>query len=212
MLSSFVFRSTRAAATRPAVVVRSFATADAEHRPVLHLNGLPARYANATYVAASKAGALDQIEKELDSLAASAVSSPKFAMFLQNPLISRDLKTHVVESLDKLSPVTRNLLTTMAGNARLSELPKVVATFTQLMKAKRGQVDAKIISSEPLSAAMLKEVQAAMQSQVAAGKSVIIEQVTDPSIVGGLQVQIGDQFLDLSIKSRIEDISRMPVT
>lgn len=213
MLSLLFSRSGRPAAAR-LITIRSFAdaAATAAHRPVIHLNGLPARYANATYVAASKAGALDQIEKELNGLAASATSSPKFAEFLNNPLISRDLKTKAVESLEKLNPVTRNLLSCMAGNARLAELPKVVATFTQLMKAKRGQVDAKIISSEPLSAAMLKEVQAAMQSQVAKGKTVIIEQVTDPSIVGGLQVQIGDQFLDLSIKSRIEDIARMPVT
>lgn len=196
------------------VAVRTFAdaAAAAQHRPVIQLSGLPARYANATYVAASKAGILEKIETELASLAASASSSAKFAEFLNNPLISRDVKTKAVESLDKVSPVTRNLLTCLAGNARLAELPKVAENFAQLMKAKRGQVDAKIISSEPLSPAVLKDVQAAMQSQVAAGKTVIIEQVTDPTIVGGLQVQIGDQFLDLSIKSRIDDIARMPVT
>jgi len=116
-----------------------------------------------------------------------------------------------VSSLENLSPVTRNLLVTMAGNARLGELPKVATTFTQLMKARRGQVDAKIISAEPLSESQLKEVEKAMESQVPAGKSVVIEAVTDPSIVGGLQVQIGDQFLDLSVRSRIEDISRMPL-
>jgi F-type H+-transporting ATPase subunit O len=205
-------KSVLAAAARRGAT-RSFAdAAAAQHRPVIHLNGLPARYANATYVAASKAGILDQCEAELNSLAATASSSVKFAEFLNNPLISRDIKTKAVESLDKVSPVTRNLLSCLAGNARLAELPKVAATFSQLMKAKRGQVDAKIISSEPLSAAVLKEVQAAMQSQVEKGKTVIIEQVTDPSIVGGLQVQIGDQFLDLSIKSRIDDIARMPVT
>jgi F-type H+-transporting ATPase subunit O len=33
----------------------------------------------------------------------------------------------------------------------------------------------------------------------------------DPSIVGGLQVQIGDQFLDLSVRSRIEEIAKMPL-
>ena len=183
-----------------------------QHRPVIHLNGLAAKYANATYVVASQAGQLDKIETELTSLGASAASSAKFADFLFNPLIGRDVKTSAVAAMDQLSPITRNLLITMAGNARLAELPKVVSTFTQLMKAKRGQVDAKIISAEPLSAAMMKEVQTAMQNQVAAGQTVIIEQVTDPSIVGGLQVQIGDQFLDLSIKSRIDDIARMPVS
>ena len=81
--------------------------------------------------------------------------------------------------------------------------------FDRYMKAKRGQVDAKIISAEPLTAAQLKEVEAAMQSQVEKGKSVVLTAIIDPSIVGGLQVQIGDQFLDLSVKSRIEEISRV---
>lgn len=193
------------------VAFRSFAV-DATHRPTVHLNGLAARYANATYVAASKAGILEKVEDELNGLAASANSSPKFAQFLENPLISRDAKTKAVQSLDKISPTTRKLLETMAGNARLSELPKVASTFLQLMKAKRGEVDAKIISAEPLDPAMLKTVQAALKSQVPAGKSVIVEAVTDPSIVGGLQVQIGDQFLDLSIKSKIDEIAKMPLT
>lgn len=211
MLSTFV-ASTRSVPRQLSVRVSGRSFSDAQHRPVVHLNGLAARYANATYVAASKANQLEQIEKELRGLAASASLSAKFAEFLNNPLIARDDKTKAVASLDKLSSVTRNLLTCLAGNARLVELPKVASTFSTLMKAKRGQVDAKIISSEPLSPAMLKEVQAAMQSQVAANQTVILEQVTDPSIVGGLQVQIGDQFLDLSIKSRVDEIARMPVT
>ena len=210
MLSSFASRAARNNSSLSRTAIRAFAD-DAAHRPVIQLSGLPARYANATYVAASKAGILDKVESELSGLAASAASSPKFAQFLENPLISRDAKTKAVESLDKVSPTTRNLLVTMAGNARLNELPKVASTFEQLMKAKRGEVDAKIISAEPLDGKMLKTVQAAMQSQVPKGKTVIIEAVTDPSIVGGLQVQIGDQFLDLSIKSKIEEIAKMPL-
>jgi F-type H+-transporting ATPase subunit O len=175
------------------------------------MHGLQARYANATYMAASKAGKLDAVESDLTSLYNASKTSKQFATFLENPMISRDDKTAFVSSLDKISDITKNLLVTMAGNARLNELPKVAATFTQLMKAKRGEVDAKIISAEALSPAQLKEVQAAVQTQVPKGKSVVIETVTDPSIVGGLQVQIGDQFLDLSVKNRIEEVARMPI-
>ena len=209
---SFSDKKGKAKAAAPAPPTAAGTSDAAQHRPVIQLNGLAAKYANATYVVASQAGQLDKIETELQSLGKSAAASAKFADFLFNPLIGRDVKTNAVASMDQLSTITRNLLLTMAGNARLAELPKVISTFTQLMKAKRGQVDAKIISAEPLSAAMMKEVQTAMQNQVAAGQTVIIEQVTDPSIVGGLQVQIGDQFLDLSIKSRIDDIARMPVS
>lgn len=191
-------------------VARSFS--DQAHKPPLQLHGIHARYANATYVAASKAKALEKVESELLGLYESSKKSPAFAQFLENPMISREDKTKYVQGLDKVSDITRNLLITMAGNARLSELPKVATTYQQLMKAKRGEVDAKIISAEPLTAAQLKQVQTAMKSQVPKDKSVIIEAVTDPSIIGGLQVQIGDQFLDLSVKSRIEEIARMPLT
>ena len=203
--------TTRALRKVPAARAFSSKGGDDTHRPVLNLHGLHARYANATYVAASKAGQLDKVEGELMGLYNASKSSKQFAMFLENPMISREDKTAYVSGLDKVSGITKNLLVTMAGNARLAELPKVATTFAQLMKAKRGEVDAKIISAEPLTKAQLKDVQAAMQSQVPAGKSVVIEAVTDPDIVGGLQVQIGDQFLDLSVKSRIDEIARMPL-
>lgn len=207
---SLATRSTRVLRKVPAV--RAFSSKDdASHRPPLNLHGIHARYANATYVAASKAGTLDKVESELTSLYNASKSSKSFATFLENPMISRDDKTTYVSSLDKISQITKNLLVTMAGNARLAELPKVANTFTQLMKAKRGEVDAKIISATALSKAELKEVEAAMKSQIPKGKTVVIEAVTDPSIVGGLQVQIGDQFLDLSVKNRIDEIARMPI-
>jgi len=207
---SLTSRSTRV--LQKVQAIRAFSTKGAEsHKPLLNLHGLHARYANATYAAASKAGQLEKVEGELMSLYNASKSSKQFSMFLENPMISRDDKTAYVSGLEKISPITKNLLITMAGNARLADLPKVANTFAQLMKAKRGEVDAKIISAEKLSAAQLKEVQTAMQSQVPKGKSVVIESVIDPTIVGGLQVQIGDQFLDLSVKSRIDDIARMPL-
>ena len=210
MLSAFS-RASSGAARR--VAVRAF-SADAAHRPVIDLHGLHARYANATYVAASKAGIMDQVEGELAALAQSASNSPAFAGFLENPLIPRDEKTQKIEALlkeSKVSSITLNLCSTLAGNARLNELPKVASTYGQLMKAKRGQVDATIISADPLTQKQSDQIAAAIKASTKDAKEVVISSTVDPSIIGGIQVQIGDQFLDLSIKSRIEEISRTPV-
>lgn len=189
---------------------------DASHKPVIDLHGVPARYANATYVAASKAGILEKVESELAGLAESATTSPAFASFLENPLIPRETKTAQIEEIlkaapAKVSPITINLCTTLAGNAKLADLPKVASTFEKLMKAKRGQVDATIISAEALTKKQSDQIAAAIKSTTQDAKEVIITSAVDPSIVGGIQVQIGDQFLDLSIKSRIEEISRTPI-
>ena len=210
MLSSFN-RTTSSTAFRQ-MVVRSLAT-EASHKPVIDLHGIHARYANATYVSASKAGVLDKVEGELNGLAKSAAESPAFAGFLQNPLIPRDEKTDQIEALlkGKVSQITLNLCTTLAGNARLNELTKVASTYAQLMKAKRGQVDATIISADPLTQKQSDQIAAAIKSTSKDAKEVVISSKVDPSIIGGIQVQIGDQFLDLSVKSRIEEISRTPI-
>lgn len=202
------------AATRTAVSVRSFAVSAgaADHEPPISLYGIDARYANATYSAASKKGVLDQVESELNGLAKAAEESKAFGDFLNNPLIGRDAKAATIESVlqeKKLSQIVVNLCTTLAGNARLKELPVVASTYGKLMKAKRGEIDATIISADPLTKKETQDIQAAIKGMSKGASNVIIDTQIDPSIIGGIQVQIGDQFLDLSIKSRIDQISRM---
>lgn len=206
------FSRSASTAIRRSVAVRSFS--EVSHKPVIEVHGINARYANATYIAASKAGMLDKVEAELAALAKTATTSPLFAGFLENPLIARDEKTKQIEGLmkeAKVSAITLNLCTTLAGNAKLAELPKVADVYAQLMKAKRGQVDATIISAHELTKKQSEQIAAAIKTTSKDAKEVIISTKIDPSIIGGIQVQIGDQFLDLSIKSRIEEISRTPL-
>jgi F-type H+-transporting ATPase subunit O len=193
------------------LALRTFS--DASHRPLLDLHGRHARYANATYIAASKAGTLDSVENELLALQQTAKSNKTFANFLENPLIGRDDKVAQVTALlgKKTTLTTLNLMTTLAGNARLNELDKIVNTYLALMKAKRGQVEATIISAEPLTKAQTDAIQKAMKSQAGASGEIMLTTEVDPSILGGLQVQIGDQFLDLSVSSKIDSISRTAV-
>jgi F-type H+-transporting ATPase subunit O len=191
--------------------VRTMAT---DHKPKIQIYGTAARYANATYVAASNSGCLDKVEGELAGLSKAAEESPAFAGFLDNPLISRDDKAaqiHGILSEKRLSSVTTNLCATMAGNARLSELPKVADIYSKLMKAKRGEVDAVITSADALTARETNAIAAAIKETSSGANEVVISSKVDPSIIGGIQIQIGDQFLDLSIKSKIEEVSRTSI-
>jgi ATP synthase F1 delta subunit len=211
MLSAF---STLSSSAVRRVAVRSFANEALAHKPVIDLHGRHARYANATYSAASKVGILDQVEGELTALAHSAKTSAAFANFLDNPLIPREKKAAQIEELlkgSKVSTITLNLCSVLAGNARLNELPKVVDTYHKLMKAKRGEVDANIISADPLTQKQSDQIAAAIKASSVDAKKVVITSTVDPSIIGGFQVQIGDQFLDLSIKAKIDEVSRTPI-
>jgi len=199
--------------TAATTAVRRTIATEAAHRPPLDLYGLNARYANATYIAASKSSSLDKVEEELLAIKNSAENSREFASFLENPLISRDAKTKTVEDIlkGKTTNVTMNLMTTLAGNARLNNVVGITDNYIQLMKAKRGEVEATIISAEPLNKAQTAAVSDAMKSQFPKGAKVVLKSEVDPSILGGLQIQIGDKFLDLSVGARIDEVSRTVV-
>jgi len=195
---------------------RTFAAAAdaASHQPKVKLHGLAARYANSTYVAASKVGQLDAVDAELAALKKTASESADFSAFLNNPLIPRSEKAASVKKLTegKFSPISTNLLTVLAGNARLGELIKIADVFEKLMAAEKGLVNAVLITAEPLDKKEAKRIAGlVIKAHSGAGAKVVLKTQVDPSIIGGFQVQIGDEFLDLSVKSRVDEISRTPV-
>jgi len=181
----------------------------AAHAPPIKLFGIHARYANATFSAASSQGSLDTVETELLAIAETANTNVVFKNFLSDPTLSRPAKAAICADVfgGKCSDITVNLMDALAGNARLSETSKVVAAFTDLMKAKRGEVDAVITSAAPLDKKAAAAVTAALKSKIG-DKKVMLEMKVDPTILGGLQVQIGDEFVDLSVASRIDTIGR----
>ena len=72
------------------------------------------------------------------------------------------------------------------------------------MQASRGEVQAVVTSAEDLSAAQLKTLKKSFAGFLQKGETLILETRVDPSILGGLTVQIGDRFMDLSIQSKIQ--------
>ena len=116
-----------------------------DHAPLIKLFGVPARYANAAYEAASKAGKLDAVEKDLKAFGDVINSNAEFATYLSNPTISRTSKVELIESIfdgKKTEPISKNLFATMAANARLADTGRVVEAFSELMKARRNEVSA----------------------------------------------------------------------
>lgn len=67
-------------------------------------------------------------------------SNANFKAYLTNPTISRGSKVDMVskafDAKSKTSAVTKNLLVTMAGNARLGDTEKVSANYQQAFAAR----------------------------------------------------------------------------
>lgn len=203
-------------AARAMLFSRRMATAparmlsDAAHAPPLKLFGVHARYANAAYTAASKEGKLDVVDTEMAAVANVLSKNASFAAYLGNPTVAREDKVAYLDGVlgDRISSVTKNLLLTMASNARLEDLDKVADSFSQLMKAKKGVVDAIITSAADLSSAQSKAIQKALEGTLQKGQTISLDVKVDPKLLGGIQVQIGDKYMDLSVASKIDKVRR----
>lgn len=197
--------ATRAAPSNQAIPYRSFS---AEHEPPVKLFGLHARYANATYKAASKQGMLAQVEGELLGFKTVLEKNKAFSDFLGNPTVPRGDKVNTIDKVfegDKVSAITKNLMSIMAANNRIAEAGDVVDAYVTIMKAQRGEVDAVVTSAAPLTKAQTKKVTDALKAQLG---DVSVSTVVDASIIGGVTVQVGDKFMDMSVASKINSYAR----
>merc|ERR1711924_114568 len=88
------------------------------------------------------------------------------------------------------------------GNG-LSELENIADKYDEMLWAARGQIFAEVTVAEYLSKAQTTSLEKSLGSFLAKGQTLTMSCKTDPSILGGLVVEIGDKHVDLSILSRI---------
>ena len=176
------------------------------------LFGVHGTYATALFQAAGAAGNLEKVEADLKNFVGHVESNDAFRAFLSNPTIPRVSKKADIEAIlakGKFTPTTKAFFGTLAENGRLSDATKINDKYVELMNAHRGEVAAVVTSAEPLSKAQLKTLEKSCASFLQKGETIKLEARVDPDILGGLTLQVGDRFMDLSISSKINKMHNM---
>ncbi|GJP29432.1 hypothetical protein CLOM_g16695 [Closterium sp. NIES-68] len=212
-----MFRSLGRLANRTGAVqsaIRSFAAeaAPADVKVPTSVFGVAGKYASALYVSAVRGQQVEAVEREMRELVTVTGSNPTFAAFLRDPSVSKEVRVKAIEEIFKqaqYSPITTNFLTLLADSGRLSFLPKIAATYEDILMAHRGQVKATVTAALELTPAELAEVREALAGMLSAGQTLQLQQRVDRSIIGGVLVDIGDKHIDLSIRSKIRRMEKV---
>ncbi|KAG8138381.1 hypothetical protein E2320_004275 [Naja naja] len=179
--------------------------------PFYTAKNLEGRYATALYCAASKQKKLDQVEKELTRVLA-VMKEPKLSGIVMNPYGKAKVKQQVVNDLllkGKLSPLTINFVRTLAENSWLPYTPGVTSAFHKMMSAYHGEMLCSVTTAQTLDEANLTELKTTLNGFLVKGETLKLEIKSDPSIVGGMIVSIGDKYIDMSTKTKIQKLSRI---
>ncbi|XP_004594184.1 ATP synthase subunit O, mitochondrial [Ochotona princeps] len=195
--------------------VRSFSTSVARPfaklvRPPVQVYGVEGRYATALYSAASKQNKLEQVEKELLRVS-QLLKEPKLAASILNPYVKRSVKVKSLNDIttkERFSPLTANLMNVLAENGRLTNAQGVISAFSTMMSVHRGEVPCTVTTASPLDEATVSELRTVLKSFLSQGQVLKLEVKTDPSIMGGMIVRIGEKYVDMSAKTKIQKLSK----
>ncbi|CAG7879262.1 unnamed protein product [Brassica rapa] len=196
--------------------LRDYATASAQKtgnvKVPVALVGESGNFASWLYIAAVKMNSLEKIESDLSELVEAMKTSPIFSQFTKDPSVPRETRlAAIVDVCDqaKFAEPTKNFLSLLAENGKLKNLDVIVKKFMQLTTAHRGDVKVLVTTVMPLPPAEEKELKETLQEIIGEGKKVTVEQKIDPSIYGGLIVEFQQKVLDMSIRTRAQQMERL---
>lgn len=163
-------------------------------------------YARSLFELAEADGGRDRAEAvlgELEDILELAREDRMFSEFLATrviPSISRD--ESLVRILDgRADGLTLRFLRLLNRKGRLGHLPAIAAAFDNLVQAAFGRVEVDLFTAEPIDDATRETFQKALHERL--GKEIILHAYTEPAMLGGVKLRIGDQLVDDSLASQL---------
>ncbi len=161
-------------------------------------------YAQAIYDVAKADGVLPDVEEELFRFQRTLEANPDLLQGLSNPGVPAARRQEMIEELlkGKAHVQTIYLLSMVVGTGNGRRLPEIIAAFLGLSARARNRGIALVRSAVELTPKQQNLLEEALQR--ATGKEVETRIVVDPSVIGGLRVEIGDQVIDGTVRSRLD--------
>jgi F-type H+-transporting ATPase subunit delta len=155
-------------------------------------------------VAADSAGA--EVDAELYAFQRTVASDAELELALGSKLGSIDAKVKLVERLlaPVASPATTLVVRHLVQSPRGRRIGEMLRGAASVVADQRGFDVATVTTAVPLTDDQFARLEQSLGAQ--AGRRVRFDAIVDPSVLGGVRVQIGDDVIDGSVASRLNDL------
>lgn len=177
---------------------------------------------DALSVARVYAAALTQIGRETRSLPAigedlAAIvklfdEDAYFRGFFTSPRLDRAVKWKAVSKAfaGKVGRPALGLMKVLVEKGREAVLPDVASEFEKMKDFAENRIHAYVVVAKPLA----DDLRAAIASRLerASGKSVMLHQRVDPTVLGGAAIRVGDRVIDRTVKTKLAAMKKQLLT
>ena len=163
-------------------------------------------YADALFAVAAAEGDLAAVEDELFRFAQALRSDDQLGSTLADQGVPVSRRQQVVEDLlgGKASATTTALVSMVVGAGRATDLPAIVDALVERSAASRNKSVATVRSAIDLTAEQRDRLASAINTRT--GRDVEIRVVIDPTVLGGVVTEIGDDIIDGSVRRRLNQL------
>lgn len=163
-------------------------------------------YADALFGLASAESRLERVERELYELARAVKGSSELSDALSDPLLPSDRRESLISELldDRASPVTEEAINLLIRMDRLADLVAISDRLAEKVAMARGRKIAEVRSAAPISSGTLQRLEEVLAKVV--GHPVEARAVSDPEVLGGVMVRVGDLVVDGTVRSRMNQV------
>jgi len=159
-------------------------------------------------ISAEQAGKLDDLEDDLFRFGRVVAAQPELQVALADPNLPAERKQGLLDTLltGKITPDALRLISQAVREPRGRSLEANLDTYTKLAAERRERLVAEIRVAAPLTQAQQERLSAALAAVY--GHDVFLNIMLDPQVVGGMSVQVGDEFIDASVATRLAALRR----
>ncbi len=159
-------------------------------------------------ISEEKPGKLAEVRDEMSAVNTVLSEAPELVKLMKTPTVEVEEKLSFMSELfkNRVSDYTYRFLMVLTESGRISEFGGIYRYFSALCNEKLGIAEVTVITTEPLDDAMKAKIKLKM-TQIT-GKTIVLKERTDPSIIGGIVLKYGDRSFDGSVKARLDAMKK----
>ncbi|RPG99139.1 MAG: ATP synthase F1 subunit delta [Candidatus Pelagibacter sp. TMED118] len=164
-------------------------------------------YSQALYELVEEEKSIEQVEKEAGSIIKLISESPEFNNLIKDPRNTQTEQTNVISIICenyKINITFIKFLKFLISKRRFFFLDKILKDFLSICSIKRGEILARLTAAKELSNLELENIKNSLKENF--GSNLKLKFIHDPSLLGGLIIQIGSIMIDTSIKNKLKQI------
>ncbi|WP_394279578.1 F0F1 ATP synthase subunit delta [Microbacterium sp.] len=146
------------------------------------------------------------VEAELFEVGRTIAANPELELALGSRLGDASAKGALIEKLltGRAGDATVLIVSSLAQLPRERRVRSMLSRALRVVADQRGRTVATIFAASALTDAQVSRLQRTLAARY--GTEVSLNVVLDPSVVGGVRIEIGDDVIDATVSSRLGDL------